>query len=222
MIRKKFGNAFQYFNTQVQYLRYLMSPKCTGKCCDLYSYEVGIAFVDSAAPYAYKNTDTADLLPFNDPGRSGASSIHYINWLEVDGFNVFGNTNLHTDSFRRMFTHDSVGNFGELDLSGPSFDSAKSWAKNYTKFVNDKFVANNVRAKQYTKYEVTVDTSIPFETMYNFKFYVEVPRGILVGPVQQARYDDTEFLVATGWSYNPVDLTHQYPTTFIKHINCEI
>lgn len=221
MFRKKIGGAYKYFKTQIEYLRFLMSNKCAGgKCCDLYMYETNVIYIADGASYASKNTDAADLLAYNAAGRSGNTAVHYINWFEVDGFNVFGNVDLHTDTFRKNFTHGSIGNFGELDISGPTYASAKSWAKNFTKFVNDKFAANNINAKQYTKYEVTVDTSVAFETRYDFKFYVVVPKGVVVGNIQQARYDSAEFGVATGWSFAPIDANHEYPTTLIKQVNC--
>lgn len=219
MIRKKIGSAYKYFKTQVEYLRFLLSNKCgSGKCCDLYSYETNVIYIANGASYAFKNTDAADLLPFNDVGRR----VHYLNWLEVDGVNAFNNVDLHTDTFRKSFTHDSIGNFGELDVNGPGYISAKSWAKNYTEFVNAKFAANNIKAKQYTKYEVTVNTSVTDEIEYIFKFYIVVPKGNVVGNIQQERYDSTEFSASTLWDYSPIDAAHTYPTTLIKQVNCNI
>jgi len=221
MFRNKIGNAFVYFKTAIEYLNFLNKGTCKGgKCCDLYSYEGHVTFVGDGAAYVAKNSDAADLLGYNVAGRSGASSVHYFNWMEVGGVNIFNNVNLHTDAFRNRFTADSTGNFGEIDYIGATPQNAKSWAKNFTQFINNKFAANNIDAFQYTKYEVTVDTSVPDEIRYIYKFYVRVPKGTTVDKIQYERYDSAEFSAATLWTYSPVDAQHIFPTTLIKQVNC--
>jgi len=77
-------------------------------CCNLYTFDITVNYIKSTALYEASNNDAADLLPFNDAGRSGSSAIHYINWLEIDGENVLDTESLYTDCFRNRFTETSI------------------------------------------------------------------------------------------------------------------
>ncbi len=219
MIKVRIGTALKYFKNQFELAVFKKNKNCD-KCCDLYEYEVTVAFVNPDNSWAIKNTDSADLLPFNDPDRSGSLAVHYINCFGINGINILGNTNWFTDTFRRMFTKDSLGNRGELDFVGDNIQNAKSWAKNYNNFINNKIQSNNIKAYHYigkSKYAIDVTG----DSIYYFKCYVVVPKGVLVNNIQQARWDSSETTL-TGWSFNPVDSAHQYPATLIKEVNCDL
>lgn len=220
MIKTRIGTALKYFKNQFELAVFRNNKNCDD-CCDLYEYETAVVWVDDAAAYAFKNTDSADLLPYNHPGRSGVSAVHYITTLHINNVNVFNNVNLFTDAFRRVFTNDSIGNRNELDFTGNTPQNANSWIKNYNNFVNSKIQSSGLKAYHYTNYNVKVSTNTPNETTYIFKCYVVVPRGIIVDKIQQSRWD-TEEMLQTNWVYNPIDAVHGYPATLIKQVNCNL
>lgn len=206
---------------QIKNIKDLVSSmKPCKSCCNLYEFTTTVNFIKDSSLYAALNTDAADLLPFDDAGRTGANAVHYINWLMVDNENALNTNSLYTDCFRNRFTETSLSNRGELDLAGSSLTSAISWAKNFCTFVNNKFKKNNIFGKIYTNYEVTLSYPNSDEIQYNFKFYINLHKKHTLGNLQQARYDTLEFVTATDWEYSPTDDLHRYVPTFLQQIKC--
>lgn len=199
----------------------IKKENCKSCCnCNLYSFKADLVYVKRGTADYEENSDVVDLLPYNHADRIAGGAVHYINWMYIDDENVFGTDNIFTDAFRNRFNEDAHGNRGELDISGMSLVSAKSWADNLCKFINNKFKNKDVFGFIYTNHEVTISYPNTDEIHYMFTFYVNLHKRHTIGNLQQARYDAVEMVAATNWTYAPADAVHTYIPYFIQKIKC--
>lgn len=225
MIRYKIGNAFKYFKNNIDYLKFKMSNNLCNNCCNLWEYTLPLYFHKSTTSPAYLNgsSDLADLEPFNSPNRIfSLTSIHYIDWFEVNGINIFGNQNWFTDTFRAIFNYNSIGNRGELDISAISIvDKVKSWIKNFNSYVNNKLTLNGIKGYQYSNFEISVSENSD-TYLFQIKFYMILPKNSIVDNISWSRWTTTENKTETNWNYSPINNIHEFATKLVKPTNCNL